>query len=93
MPLIEVKFIEGVVAPDLKTKEELIAKLTETFIEVCGEVTRPFVYCLIEEVKPRHWAIAGKPMPDLEYLTGKEHAKCINDANNMMKEMMAQTAQ
>ena len=38
MPIIHVKFIEGVVA-DTAKKHELIKKLTDTFVSVCGDVT------------------------------------------------------
>lgn len=88
MPIIEVKFIEGVVAND-EQKKELIEKLTETFISICGEVTRPFVYCLIEETKQQHWGISGKPMPDLPYLIGEQRAKEIADANQIMSDVVS----
>ena len=91
MPIINVKFIEGVVADDAQ-KRQLIEKLTETFVSICGEVTRPFVYCLIEETKPFYWGISGKPMPDLVYLTSEEHAAVIAKANEIMSQAIAQQA-
>lgn len=89
MPIINVKFIEGVVGND-EQKRELIEKLTETFVSICGEVTRPFVYVLIEETKPFHWGIAGKPMPDLVFLTGEEYARYMNKADAIMSAQIAQ---
>lgn len=89
MPIINVKFIEGVVGTD-EQKRELIDKLTETFVSICGEVTRPFVYCLIEETKPYHWGIAGKPMPDLAFLTGEEYAANMKKADEIMSAQIAQ---
>ncbi len=93
MPIIEVRFIRDVVAPDPEQKRQLIERLTEVFIEICGEVTRPFVYCLITETPQMQWGISGVPMPDLAYLTGERRAQEITDANNLMTEMQAQAAQ
>lgn len=89
MPIINVKFIEGVVGTD-EQKRELIDKLTDTFVSICGEVTRPFVYVLIEETKPFHWGIAGKPMPDLVFLTGEEYARYMNKADAIMSAQIVQ---
>jgi 4-oxalocrotonate tautomerase len=92
MPIISIKFIEGVVAtPDQKL--ELIEKMTDTFVNVLGEVVRPFTYCLVEETPVNQWGIAGVPMPDLEYLTGEKHAAVIEKSNQMMREAMAQMAE
>lgn len=90
MPIIEVRFIEGVVAPDPEQKRQLIERLTEDFIEICGEVTRPFVYCLINETPPLQWGISGVPMPDLAYLTGERRTREIQEANDLMTGMAAQ---
>jgi 4-oxalocrotonate tautomerase len=93
MPIIEIKFIEGVVAPDPEQKRQLIERLTEDFIQICGEVTRPFVYCLIHETPQLQWGISGVPMPDLPYLTGERRAEEIRRANQLMNEMQAQQQQ
>jgi 4-oxalocrotonate tautomerase len=90
MPIIEVRFIEGVVAPEAAQKRQLIEKLTEDFIQICGEVTRPFVYCIIHETPPLQWGISGVPMPDLAYLTGERRAQEISRANQLMQETQAQ---
>ena len=92
MPIIDVRFIEGVVAPTPEQKRQLIERLTEDFIEICGEVTRPFVYCLIHETPVMQWGISGVPMPDLDYLTGERRAEEISRANRLMQEMMAEQA-
>lgn len=88
MPIIEIRFIEDVVAPTPEQKRALIERLTEDFIAICGEVTRPFVYCLINQTPQMQWGISGVPMPDLQYLTGERRAREIADANRMMNEMM-----
>ena len=90
MPIIEIRFIEGVVAPEPEQKRQLIERLTEDFIQICGEVTRPFVYCIIHETPRLEWGISGVPMPDLAYLTGERRAEEIRRANQMMTEMQAQ---
>ncbi len=90
MPIIEIRFIHDVVAPTPEQKRALIERLTEDFIQICGEVTRPFVYCLITETPQMQWGISGVPMPDLEYLTGERRAREIADANALMTEMQAQ---
>jgi 4-oxalocrotonate tautomerase family enzyme len=93
MPIIEIRFIEGVVAPEPEQKRQLIERLTEDFIQICGEVTRPFVYCIIHETPALEWGISGVPMPDLAYLTGERRAEEIRRANQLMNEMAQQAQQ
>ena len=89
MPIIDVRFIQDVVAtPD--QKRQLIEQLTETFVSICGEVTRPFVYCLIHETPQMEWGISGVPMPDLQYLIGERRAEEIRRANEIMATAVAQ---
>jgi len=90
MPIINIKFIEGVVATP-EQKLELIEKMTDTFVNVLGDVVRPFTYCIIDETPVNQWGIAGVPMPDLEYLTGR-HMEVIEKANELMREAIAQMA-
>ncbi|MEZ4670617.1 MAG: ester cyclase [Anaerolineae bacterium] len=89
MPIITVQFIKDVVATP-EQKRELIVRLTDTFVDVLGEVVRPFVYCLIQETPQGEWGIAGVPMPDLVYLTSEKHAKVIDTSNTMMRGAIAQ---
>lgn len=90
MPIINIKFIEGVVATP-EQKIELVQKMTDTFVEVLGDVVRPFTYCIIDETPPMQWGIAGVPMPDLEYLTTR-HMEVIERANELMREAIAEMA-
>lgn len=91
MPIIDVRFIQDVVAtPD--QKRQLIEQLTETFVSICGEVTRPFVYCLIHETPQMEWGISGVPMPNLQYLIGERRAEEIRRANEIMAAAVAQQA-
>lgn len=85
MPVITVKVIEGVVLTSPEQKRELLQKLTDTFIEVVGEVARPYTYCIIEETPPFEWSIAGKPLPDLPFLYGSEYAEMHANANQIMR--------
>jgi 4-oxalocrotonate tautomerase len=57
MPLVNVKLIEGVFTPD--QKREMIAKLTETMVEIEGENLRPVTWVVLEEVKSGDWGIGG----------------------------------
>jgi 4-oxalocrotonate tautomerase len=92
MPIINIKFIEGVVATP-EQKLELIQKMTDTFVGVLGDVVRPFTYCIIDETPVNQWGIAGVPMPDLEYLTSEKHAQVIEASNKVMRDAIQQMAQ
>lgn len=95
MPVITVQFIKDVVATP-EQKRELLIRLTDAFIGIVGEVTRPFVYCIIKETPQAEWSIAGVPMPDLVYLTSPKHAQVIAKSNELMRgaiEMMKQQQQ
>ena len=89
MPIIHIKFIKDVVATPAQ-KEELIVKMTDTFVSILGDVVRPFVYCIIEETPQRDWGIAGVPMPDLPFLTGDKYAQIYKTSSDLMKGAIAQ---
>lgn len=89
MPIITIQFIKDVVATP-EQKRELLEKMTETFVGVLGEVVRPYVYCIIQETPQMEWSIAGKPMPDLAYLTGEYTSKVHAKANEIMNGVIAQ---
>ena len=92
MPIINIKFIENVVAtPD--QKHELIREMTDTFVEVLGEVVRPLTYVVIEETKMYDWGIAGRPMPDLAWLTGPEYNAIMAKSQDIMRAVVAQMQQ
>ena len=89
MPIITVQFIKDVVATP-EQKRELIIRLTDTFVDVLGDVVRPFVYCIIQETPMMEWGIAGVPMPDLVYLTSEKHAAVVERSNSLMRAAIAQ---
>jgi len=91
MPLVNVKYIEGLITDEAQ-KRELIEKLTDTFVSVCGEVTRPFLYVVIEEVPAYHWGVAGKPLPNDEFLTGKEYAGYVNKSISILSAQVGKQA-
>ena len=92
MPIINIKFIEQVVAtPD--QKQELVRRMTETFVDVLGDVVRPFTYVVIEETKINDWGIAGKPMPDLAWLCGDEYNGYIKASQDIMGAYVASQQQ
>jgi 4-oxalocrotonate tautomerase family enzyme len=91
MPIITVQFIKDVVATP-EQKKELIIRLTDTFVDILGDVVRPFVYTIIQETPQAEWGIAGVPMPDLVYLTSKKHAAVIEKSNELMRGAIAQMA-
>ncbi|WP_163999290.1 tautomerase family protein [Pyxidicoccus caerfyrddinensis] len=84
MPIIRIEFINNRIASP-EQKRELLAKMTETFVGVLGEATRPFVYCLIQETPPGDGAIAGAPMPDPSFLTGETYARMSKTALDIMR--------
>lgn len=89
MPIITVQFIKDVVATP-EQKRQLVIELTDKFVEILGDVVRPFVYCIIKETPVGEWSIAGVPMPDLPYLTGPEHEKVVERSNDLMRAAIAQ---
>jgi 4-oxalocrotonate tautomerase len=91
VPIINIKFIEGVVATP-EQKLELVRRMTDTFVDILGDVVRPFTYCIIDETPPMQWGIGGVPMPDLAYLVSDEHAGVIERSNQVMREAIAQMA-
>jgi 4-oxalocrotonate tautomerase len=60
MPLINVKFIEGVFTP--KQKQEVITRLTDTMISIEGENMRPWTLVVLEEIKSGDWAVGGNSL-------------------------------
>ena len=91
MPIINIRFIKDVVATE-EQKAELIVRMTDTFVDVLGDVVRPFIYTIIDEVPIGMWGIGGVPMPDLPYLTGDEFAAVREKSNQMMRDAIEQMA-
>jgi 4-oxalocrotonate tautomerase len=60
MPLLNVKVIEGVFSPE--QKQEMIARLTETMVEIEGERMRGVTWVVIDEVQSGDWGIGGQAL-------------------------------
>jgi 4-oxalocrotonate tautomerase len=62
MPLIRVSMFPG---RDSDEKSELIRRLTDAFLDVCGRPgqTAEGVWVILEEVKPGDWGVGGNAGP------------------------------
>ena len=58
MPLINVKLIENVFTPE--QKQQMVAKLTDTMVEIEGENMRQVTWVIIDEVKSGDLGIGGQ---------------------------------
>lgn len=70
MPLLNVKLIEGVFSAE--QKREMIARLTETMVEIEGESMRSVTWVVVEEVQSGDWGIGGQALrtEDVKALQG-----------------------
>jgi len=64
MPVIRVNVIEGFA--DRALREEISRGMSDALLSIMGEVSRPWIYSLVEEVKPGAWYFSsfGDVMPD-----------------------------
>ena len=60
MPFVNVKVIEGVFSEE--QKREMIAKLTDTMVEIEGENMRGVTWVVVEEVQSGDWGIGGNAL-------------------------------
>ena len=60
MPLINVKLIENVFAPD--QKREIVERLTDAMVSIEGENMRSVTWVVVEEVQSGDWGIGGTPL-------------------------------
>jgi len=60
MPFVNVKVIEGVFSE--AQKREMIAKLTDTMVEIEGENMRGVTWVVVEEVRSGDWGIGGNAL-------------------------------
>lgn len=83
MPIISVKFIEDFFTEEQKAA--LIPALTDAFCQATLEAARPYIYVTIEEVKPGKWGLAGRPLPDPDFLVN-DLVPIIEDAADVFVE-------
>ena len=60
MPLLNVKVLEGVFS--FEQKQEMIARLTETMVEIEGEGMRGVTWVVVEEVQSGDRGIGGQAL-------------------------------
>jgi ketosteroid isomerase-like protein/phenylpyruvate tautomerase PptA (4-oxalocrotonate tautomerase family) len=74
MPIIRTTFIEGFADRDLV--EEISRNMSDTLMRSLGEVSREWIYSLVDEVKPGAWYFSkfGDIMPD-EQTVASGHAQ------------------
>jgi 4-oxalocrotonate tautomerase len=60
MPFVNVKVIEGVFSEEQKA--EMIARLTDTMVEIEGENMRGVTWVVVEEVQSGDWGIGGNAL-------------------------------
>ncbi len=90
MPIITVKFTENVAGPEVR--QELIRRLTDTFVDVVGEVVRPFTQVVLEPADLYDWGIAGRPMPDPAWLMGDEYKAIMEKSQQQMGQYLSQAS-
>ena len=57
MPIIRLTILEGFAS--LAEKGEIVQELSNTLVSVMGEIVRPYIYTLVDEVQPGAWGIQG----------------------------------
>ena len=77
MPIVSVKVIENFFSDAQKTA--LVKELTDAFCKATMEAARPYVYVMVEEVKQGKWGLAGRPLPDPDFLIN-DFVPIIEDA-------------
>ena len=73
MPIIRTTLLKGFTTRD--QREELIARFSDTLADVCGEVTRPYTFSLVEEVDPGNWQVQGQIMGEEMIANGRAVAE------------------
>lgn len=60
MPIVRTTLLEGFATREQES--ELALRMADAVVETFGEVTRPYIFSVVEEVKPGTWAIQGQAM-------------------------------
>jgi len=74
-------------------KEQLIPALTDAFVGVLGEQVRPFTFVIVEETERNEFGIAGRPMPDPQWLIGDEYKDISERGERTIQEWLARQGQ
>ena len=62
MPIVRTTIIQGFAT--LAQKGEIIQKTTDAITSVLGEMTRPYIFALVDEIQPGAWSIGGGILTD-----------------------------
>jgi 4-oxalocrotonate tautomerase family enzyme len=90
MPVINVKLPGPMFTHD--QKEQLIHVLTDAFVGALGEQVRPFTFVIIEEAQRNEFGIAGRPMPDPQWLIGEEYRAISEKGAETIRQWIARQA-
>src|SRR2546423_257938 len=90
MPVINVK-LPGPFFPH-EVKQRLLPVLTDAFVGVVGEAARPFTFVIVEETQLHEFGIAGRPLPDAQWLFGDEYRAIYAKGKQYIDEWLAQQA-
>jgi 4-oxalocrotonate tautomerase family enzyme len=60
MPIIRTTVLKGFTTSEQKS--QLVAALTEAMIDTLGEVTRPYIFSLVDEIEAGAWQVQGQIM-------------------------------
>jgi ketosteroid isomerase-like protein/phenylpyruvate tautomerase PptA (4-oxalocrotonate tautomerase family) len=62
MPVIRTTLLQGFSTPE--ERSELAIRLADTLIDVYGEIARPYIYSIVDEVLPGAWYMQGQLATD-----------------------------
>lgn len=57
MPVIRTTILEGFATAEQRS--EITTRLADTLVDIFGDVTRPYIFSIVDEIKPGAWSIAG----------------------------------
>jgi phenylpyruvate tautomerase PptA (4-oxalocrotonate tautomerase family)/ketosteroid isomerase-like protein len=73
MPIVRTTLLEGFATREQEA--ELAVRLADTVADTFGDFSRPYIFSLIEEVKPRTWAVQGQAMTEEMIAAGRVMAE------------------
>lgn len=79
MPVVSIKALAGVFAPEQKSK--IIQGVTDAIVAVEGERMRPITWVIFEDVPEGNWAMGG-----IEIDAG--HVKAVQDGSVTLSEAL-----
>jgi ketosteroid isomerase-like protein/phenylpyruvate tautomerase PptA (4-oxalocrotonate tautomerase family) len=57
MPVIRTTLLEGFSTEEQRA--EICTRLADTLVDIFGEVTKPYIFSIVDEIKPGAWSIGG----------------------------------